>query len=305
MEFTSFQEYRTAMFQAHASFSLNRYLNPLWDILKEVKVINEVHIDSERLILVVDNRPTPLLRFCILNSLLMTGFRYRCTIYTDQNSLRAMKELFSDITDFVQIFDLAYLDTLELTRYSYNKVLKSSDFWSLIPATSVLLTQQDAFLIEPLSDEFFKYDYIGSPWSPDRVYSVSFPEYQAGEFRNYKESWQNMVINPNLSTPTRVGNGGHSIRSVRYMLAISSAVTTADNEPEDVFYSRSFASFPGCFPSDSEAARFSSETSYSFAYGTHASHLYLEGSFQVEIYERHIKHLAALYSANSVKKYAL
>ena len=298
--FFLFGDYRKAIFQSHANFALNRYLNPLWQALSPTNVCSDLEIGGERLILIVDGRPSPLLRFCVLNSLAMTGFRYRCIVYTDSSSVGAMKALFVDITDFVEVFDLASFGIAKLTRVAYNKLLKLPQFWNAVPATSVLLTQPDALLIEPLPDDFFKYDYIGAPWSPQRVFSVAFPKYAPGELGDYSQAWLNMVMNPGLSLPIRVGNGGHSIRSVRYMIAISSKGGSAENEPEDVFYARNSESYSGCFPSDFEAGRFSCETSYSFAYGSHASHLYLEDCYQSEIYERHIKHLAGLYSANCV-----
>lgn len=123
----------------------------------------------------------------------------------------------------------------KLSRGAYNSLLKSSHFWSAVPASSAFLTQPDALLIEPLPDDFFKYDYIDAPWSPNRVFSVSFPAYASGKLGKYSEVWQNVVMNQNFKYPVRVGNGGHSIRSVRYMIEMSSLGGSPENEPEDVF----------------------------------------------------------------------
>ena len=298
MTYSLFADYRRSVFESHANFALNRYLNPLWQALARGNICSNLQTPGVRLILIVDSRPSPLLRFCVLNSLVMTGFKYRCIVYASDSSVRDMRSLFADIADFVEVLDLANFGIGELTRGAYNHLLKLPRFWAAVPASSVLLTQADALLIEPLIDDFFKYDYIGAPWSPERVFSISFPVYAPGELSKYSEVWQNVIMNPSFSLPVRIGNGGHSIRSIPYMLAISSAGGSAESEPEDVFFARNTQSYPGCFPSVLEAKRFSCETSYSFAYGSHASHLYLEACYQSEIYERHIKHLAGLYSAN-------
>ena len=292
--------YRKSAFESHANFALKRYVNPLWQALSRGNICSNLQAPGQRLILIVDGRPSLLLRFCVLNSLIMTGFKYRCNLYTDASSASDMRSLFADVSDFVEVVDLSAFGVEKLSLGIYNKLLKASQFWSAVPASSVLLTQPDALLVEPFPDEFFKYDYIGAPWSPNRVFSLSFPAYVSGELGQYSEVWQNVVMNRNFKLLNLVGNGGHSIRSVRYMTAISSLGGSPENEPEDVFFARNAQSYSGCFPSALEAKRFSCETSYSYAYGSHASHLYIESYHQSEIYERHIKHLAGLYLANCV-----
>jgi hypothetical protein len=58
----------------------------------------------------------------------------------------------------------------------------------------VLVTQHDGFIVNPImwSDEFFQYDYIGSPWTPDQI----------GEGQDKKHL---------------VGNGGFSLRSKKLL----------------------------------------------------------------------------------------
>ena len=33
-------------------------------------------------------------------------------------------------------------------------------------------TQQDALMIEPLSDDFFQYDFIEAPWNPNKFFQL-------------------------------------------------------------------------------------------------------------------------------------
>ena len=289
------------MFSAHANYALVKFINPLWQALSESSLLENLCIDGDRLIVIVDGRPSSLLRFSVLNSLLMTGFKYKCKIYADNSSINEMCDLFADISQFVEIVDLSPLGVQKLSRGVYNELLKSPDFWSLIPASSVLLTQQDALMIEPLSDYFFQYDFIGAPWNPNKFFSVAFPEYVAGTFSEYKEVWISSVMNKGWNPPhSLVGNGGHSIRGVGCMFQISSAEASTADEPEDVFYARNVEHYSSKIASEVEARRFSCESSYSFSFCAHASHLHLEDYRQSEIYERHLKHVAGLYEANSV-----
>ena len=101
-----------------------------------------------------------------------------------------MNALFADIKDLVEICDLSTFGFHELNRDKYNQLLKTKQFWTQIPAKSVLLTQPDALLIEPLPDSFFKYDYIGAPWSPNKTLSISFPNYTTGDSSKHDEFWQ-------------------------------------------------------------------------------------------------------------------
>ena len=155
------------MFQSHANYALRKYLNPLWQRLSRSDIVKNLQDNARILIIFIDSRPTYLLRFCVLNSLLMTGFKYKSIVYTSNSSFDEMCALFSDICDFVEIVNLDLFGVKKLDRNSYNALLKRSDFWSAIPASSILLTQVDALLIEPLPDYFFQYDY-------HRIFSIPY-----------------------------------------------------------------------------------------------------------------------------------
>jgi hypothetical protein len=71
--FSFLHDYRSSIFQSHARYALCKYLNPLWQRLSQGDVRNNLQDGGEKLIVIVDNRPSASLRFCVLNSLLMTG----------------------------------------------------------------------------------------------------------------------------------------------------------------------------------------------------------------------------------------
>ena len=74
----------------------------------------------------------------------------------------------------------------------------------------ILIVQNDSFITNPSewTDEFLNYDYIGAPWT----------EKQASEWR----------------IPNRVGNGGFSLRSKKF-LEYSSKFTSCNGANEDGF----------------------------------------------------------------------
>jgi len=82
-----------------------------------------------------------------------------------------------------------------------------------------LIVQDDGFVLNPhlWNPEFLNYDYIGAPW-PD----------------SYK--WKELQTGKKYMTPgwNRVGNGGFSLRSRKFLVA-SSYYTTCEGYGEDFF----------------------------------------------------------------------
>ena len=91
--FSLLADYRRLVFESHADFALKRYLNPLWQALSRVNVCGSLQAPGERLILIVDGRPFLLLRFYVLNTFIMTEFKYRCNVYADSSSAHDMRSL--------------------------------------------------------------------------------------------------------------------------------------------------------------------------------------------------------------------
>ena len=283
------------MFLSHSSYVLEAYLEPwLRDLTERVR--DGVSLDSNRCIVFVDGRACKQLRFAVLNTLLMTRMGYRCLIYTTSSALVEMRDLFADLPYLVTVIGLDSVGIAELDRNSYNSLLKKALFWSSLPGKSVLISQVDALLVQPLGNVFFEYDYIGAPWSPGRSISHPFPKYIADGSDEFTYEWQALTFSPGLSSITSalVGNGGLSIRGIACMAQICCQETSPDREPEDVFFARTIGGYSSRLPTISTAMRFSCETFYSMSVGTHSSHLYLDASDQAEIYERHIKHVMGL-----------
>jgi hypothetical protein len=102
--------------------------------------------------------------------------------------------------DLFKVIKIENIDTIE--KYS-DFCLKLSDY---LDNDYVLLVQNDGFIVNPdlWKNDFLNYDYIGAPW--------------------------NLTFVPGQ----RVGNGGFSLRS-RKFLEFSSQFDTTDGVPEDNF----------------------------------------------------------------------
>ena len=113
----------------------------------------------------------------------------------------------------------------KMSYYEYNKFcvnglysqIKDYDF------NYCLIIQEDGFIVNPTlwDDSFLDYDYIGAPWL---MYSKD----------NIEEFWW---LNRD-SIKYRVGNGGFSLRSRKFLYETSCLQYTADCTHEDVFLCR-------------------------------------------------------------------
>lgn len=100
---------------------------------------------------------------------------------------------------------------LNLNRYSSNSF--------------VLVVQDDGFITNPAlwADEFLDYDYIGAPWPSEK--DSAWIELQNPRMRQFM--YNNLAKN-------RVGNGGFSLRSKKY-LQYSAQFASCDGFGEDAF----------------------------------------------------------------------
>ncbi len=96
-------------------------------------------------------------------------------------------------------FPVVRIDPIRSTvEYSHFCITKLTEF---VHTPHVLIIHHDGFILNPLAweDSFLQYDYIGAPWQKGPP-QMEIPGYPERDYSNY-----------------RVGNGGFSLRSKRFL----------------------------------------------------------------------------------------
>lgn len=94
------------------------------------------------------------------------------------------------------------IDTIKSVN-EYNSLLTSREFWEKINTENILIIQHDSALLRTGIEEFYKWDYVGAPWT----------------FQNHG------------------GNGGLSFRKKSAMLECIDKVPYNGKDNEDVYFS--------------------------------------------------------------------
>ncbi len=278
---------------------LERYLDP-WS--KEILAkgnppdLNDLDLP---LAVLVDDRPTLLLRFCVLNTILMGRCQISLRLYTSSSNFDETKDLFNDLEGWVEIYELNQDVVKDFGKNEYNQLLISSDFWRGLPSQKILIVQTDSLLIEPIDFSMFVYDYIGAPFSKGKIRQTFFPAYSENLLEERGSYWFTQQYNLDKNVTVPIGNGGLSIRNRDLMLFISENEQAKGEENEDVFFCRYLGKYNANLPPLCIARRFACEAQYSVSIGSHASHIYLSCKEQAEIYDRHFKHLIGMVFAKN------
>ncbi len=285
-------------FLAHGNYLLDNFLD-LW----AQRILTSRHPpyklgNSSYMGLIVDDRPTRLLRFTVLNTILMGRLKMHIRLITSHDSFTKMKKLFSDIGDWISIELINDETTTSIDKRTYNKLLKDRKFWAELPTENLLVFQADSLLIEPMDYTMFSYDYVASLWSRN-IYTTSFLTYTNDLESEKVPFWVTTINNKVLDDNLIIGNGGLSIRNRSAMESICESIPSYDDEAEDIYFSRCLLANDANLPPLGIARRFSIESEYFPSIGAHASHLYLSGEQQAAIYERHFKNLIALITAST------
>ena len=286
--------YREAIFQAHCSFVLATYLQPWISFFYTPK---PRHSRLEAVI--VETRPSPVLRAVIINALLMLPAGTLIILITSKQAEEAMAKLFEDLGDVLEIRAGPLHRKFDPEEYNY--LLCEPSFWQGFSTECILIFQSDSLLLEPLPESFLSAAYLGAPWYSDGELSIDFPYYAGSQGLTANSSSQtiaraSVVFSPGLAekVPHGYGNGGLSIRNRALMAAIATEQVRENGEPEDVFFSRHLPAYCVNMPDIELARQFSVESIYADAIGFHASWKYLPTDKQALLYEKHIKTLISM-----------
>ena len=294
-------QFRKLTFEAHCKILLSGLLED-WAknslINKTAPTYN--YEDKIPLIIFIEDRieSLPLLRFSILNTLIMCRLKMPVIVYTTKSKLSSFKSLLEDLNEWVNVLPINDESIENINNANYNRLLKDSSFWNQIPAKSILTMQIDAILIEPIDFTFFNYDYVGAPWSRNKSISTKFYTFSEDLSHETSNHWETLTFNKGCPNDIPFGNGGLSIRNTKKMAFICDSEPSEEGEPEDIYFSRALRKNNSTLPTINEARRFSCESDYFHSIGSHASHLYLKAEEQARIYERHFINLIALIQAS-------
>ena len=127
----------------------------------------------------------------------------------------------------------------------YNRLLTSTFFWDKLQQYDrVLIFQTDSKILRKGIEEFYEWDYVGSPW----------------KFQDIG------------------GNGGFSLRNPKVMYEMSKTLHYTGNPYEDVWFSNNMNSFGNLAPREI-CKQFACETIFELnTLGYHAIHKYLTKS---------------------------
>tara|TARA_B100000700_G_C15008325_1_gene839694 strand:+ start:932 stop:1879 length:948 start_codon:yes stop_codon:yes gene_type:complete len=301
---TFITDYAKAKFEFHCMYLMNSVLNK-WtkEVLLKDKYPLVVNNPNKPLIIFIDDRPTEILRFTIINSLIMCRLKMKGVLYTLQSKVSALKDFLYDLKDWVDVVPINDNDIKTFAGKNYSHLLKRKSFWEQIPSNKVLIVQTDALLIEPIDFSIFNYDYVGAPFTPGKFSSIPIYTYSSDLMRECGVTWITLKFQMHdilLSGKVLFGNGGLSVRNTSQMINMCNIEPKINNEPEpeDIYFGRLLSSNKGKLPSLRDARRFACESEYFDSIGSHASHLYLKDEEQAKIYARHISHLNGIITAS-------
>ncbi len=176
---------------------------------------------------ITETRPMAIIPEIIEQHLSMLPDDYELVVFCSKENEQNFK-------DYNGKFNRHYVTIRSL--HDYNMLMTSSFYWNkLLAYEHVLIFQTDSKILRTGIEEFYKWDYIGSPWK--------FQE--------------------------KGGNGGCSLRTPKVMMNIIKAIPYNGNPYEDVFYSNNMNGFGNLAPR-SECERFGCETI--FKLGTFSCH---------------------------------
>lgn len=307
------ERYRIALFESHLAYVQACYLEPWARGLASSPPRSQAGGGQATgegegpLALIIDDRPSRLLRACVLNTLLMGRCRWRVRCLTSTASLQACRQLLADLPGWVEVQSVAGTegDTMpgarglgegRLAWSGYNQLLKTEAFWRRLGCRRVLIFQVDTLLIEPPDPAVFRYGYVGSPWARGRYVSQCFPRYRA-DLTPAPPRWETRALCRTVPEGAVNGNGGLSVRDPQLMARICREQPSSDGEPEDIYFARHLPHYdPDPVPL-ALLERFSCETHYALSAGAHAAWRYISAEETAAMFERHLKQVIGLCEA--------
>ena len=287
--------YRQALLEAHLLFLERTYLEP-WRAAGQVP---PAAADAWLRGLIVETRPSPLLRAVVANTVVLCPPGSVLTLITQPAQMAAMQQLLGPWLPWLELLPL--LPDAPFAIETYNDLLTSPAFWGQWRESHLLVFQCDGVMLRPLRAEepWRQLGYVGAPWFRGERWSV-LPRFNSqGECLGQRRC--SVLYGQGLPEGLAFGNGGFSLRARELMLELSERFARAPLEPEDVFFSRHLAEGSWPLATLEQAATFACETLFHpDPVGMHCSWAYLEAGQQSHLQDSHQRLVAGLCSSPEV-----
>jgi len=123
----------------------------------------KVPLISDKAIVFVERRCHPNLEFCLHNAAYFAR-GYSIHIFCSHANLNFIQTLCVDKEVNIHVmFDT--IGTSKQGRDDYNKLLKTSAFWNIFQEEHILTMETDCYLLKPIPDSIYEYDYVASRWA--------------------------------------------------------------------------------------------------------------------------------------------
>jgi len=119
---------------------------------------------SNRAILFVERRYAPNLEFCLHNAVYFAR-GYSVHIFCSEANYEFIKIICGIHVSNIHIHVLfKTIGTPEEGKLEYNALLKQFRFWNIFQEEYILTMETDCYLLKPIPESIYKYDYVASRW---------------------------------------------------------------------------------------------------------------------------------------------
>jgi len=143
---------------SYLKYSYGNMLNEFWNNCA-------IPRESDRAIIFVERRCHVNLEFCIKNAAYFAR-GYAIHIFCSDANLEFVKKICGNNLNNIHIHvQFKGFGTPVEGRTEYNELLKRRKFWEIFTEEHLLIFETDCYLIKPIPDSIYEYDYVTSQWS--------------------------------------------------------------------------------------------------------------------------------------------
>ena len=121
--------------------------------------------DSDKAIVIVERRCNINLEF-VLHNFAYFARGYTIYIFCSKANIDFIKMICGSQINNIHIYPIfETIGTAEEGKKDYNDLLKTRQFWSTFKEEHILTAETDCYLIKPIPESIYEYDYVASQWN--------------------------------------------------------------------------------------------------------------------------------------------